>query len=222
MRKIGRTGFIVVVTGPSGVGKTSTCVGLESERFWRRLVTITTRPPRPGEIPGYDYHFLTNEQFDQAEAAGLIGEKTVYVGSQTRYGIFQHDIESALYAPLSYVILDAYGRSEIQRIWGAHNMADRVFSVFMAAPKEVLAQRIRHRMESKGEPEPLIQETIAKRLSSYEIEMASNQGYDYTLQAGTKTLPEVMAEMRRIVNQFIQPRPFWFFFAELFGTRRAA
>lgn len=200
----GKRGFIVVVTGPSASGKTTTCQGLEEQGFWRRLVTVTTRPPRKGEIPGWDYHFLSSEEYDQALVRGLLGEQTVYAGNRTRYGIFQHDLDAAMNMPISYVILDAHGRSEIKRIWSEHGLGDRVFSVFMAAPKKVLAERLYRRGLEKGDSEAEIRAEMERRLASYEAEMATNRAYDATLWTHEASVPEVIETMKRLVTDWIR------------------
>src|SRR5690606_28128292 len=58
-------GKLIVISGPSGVGKTSICDRLLEDPRFRRVVTCTTRPPRETEVPGVDYHFLGREEFEQ-------------------------------------------------------------------------------------------------------------------------------------------------------------
>ena len=57
------TGRLVVISGPSGSGKTSICKELVKGGHVRFSVSATTRPPRPGEVDGEDYHFLDDARF---------------------------------------------------------------------------------------------------------------------------------------------------------------
>ena len=65
---------MVILTGKSGAGKTTVAKLLEEEHGFKRAVTCTTRPPREGEIDDVDYHFLSQEQFDEMEKKGMFAE----------------------------------------------------------------------------------------------------------------------------------------------------
>ena len=68
--------LLIVVSGPAGSGKTTLCSSLTGAcpQGIRRVITCTTRAPRPGEVDGVDYHFLTRESFEQQVAAGVFLE----------------------------------------------------------------------------------------------------------------------------------------------------
>src|SRR3972149_6012248 len=71
MANAGAGPLLVVITGPSGVGKDSLLARLKAlGRPYHFAVTATTRPPRPGEIEGIDYYFLSDQQFDEMLARG--------------------------------------------------------------------------------------------------------------------------------------------------------
>ena len=76
----------LVLAGPAGSGKTTLCERMVAEvPGFSRVITATTRPPRPGETDGVHYHFLTAEQFDAKVAAGAFLE-WAWVHQKNRYG----------------------------------------------------------------------------------------------------------------------------------------
>lgn len=163
-------GWVIVMGGPSGSGKSTVGGVLERTLGWTRMITVTTRAPRPGEVNGKDYWFLTQEQFDKADARGLLGEKTVYVGNDLRYGIYRRDMEAARARKKpTYVILNAEGLRILRRYYGPR----KVTGVFLWAPRHVLAQR----MAARGDDEI----TIRRRLARYKEEMATGQQFPHRL-----------------------------------------
>ena len=84
-----------MITGPSGVGKGTLIRGLlERVPGLELSVSATTRPPRPGEREGVDYHFMTPEQFKAHVAAGDFVEHATYSGN--RYGTLRSELERRL------------------------------------------------------------------------------------------------------------------------------
>ena len=78
-----RTGILLVVSGPSGSGKTTLCRRLADSGEVRYSISCTTRPPRPGEENGRDYHFLTKEDFFHRLEGGDFLEHAVVHGNLT-------------------------------------------------------------------------------------------------------------------------------------------
>ena len=82
---------VFVITGPSGVGKGTLIARLMKRLPQLRLsVSATTRPPRPGERDGVEYHFLSDEQFEQHVRAGDFVEHADYAGR--RYGTLRSEL----------------------------------------------------------------------------------------------------------------------------------
>jgi guanylate kinase len=97
-------GLLVVIAGPSGVGKGTvhTRVRDALPDAWLS-VSLTTRPPRPGERDGHDYHFVDRASFERAIADGLLLEWTEYAGNL--YGTPAQPVDDAI-ARGSVVVLD--------------------------------------------------------------------------------------------------------------------
>jgi guanylate kinase len=87
-----RAAPVLVVTGPSGVGKGTLIRALRERVPGLELsVSATTREPRPGEVDGRDYHFLAREEFDRRAAAGDFLEHATYAGN--RYGTPRSELD---------------------------------------------------------------------------------------------------------------------------------
>jgi guanylate kinase len=85
---------VLVITGPSGVGKGTLIRALRERMPGLELsVSATTRPPRPGEVDGRDYHFLSPEEFDRRLDAGDFLEHATYAGN--RYGTPRSELRRA-------------------------------------------------------------------------------------------------------------------------------
>src|SRR5919109_2429103 len=83
---------ILVITGPSGVGKGTLIKGLlERVPGLELAVSATTRKPRDGEVNGVDYHFLSQEDFDRRVAAGEFVEHAIYAGHS--YGTLRTELK---------------------------------------------------------------------------------------------------------------------------------
>jgi guanylate kinase len=122
------TGRLFVISGPSGVGK-GTLIALVRERMAGLDVAVsaTTRPQRPGEVDGREYHFLDEGRFQQLVEEGAFLEHVPYAGH--RYGTLRSEVERRLEDGRSVVLeIDVPGAREIKR-----QMPDAVL-VFIAPP----------------------------------------------------------------------------------------
>ena len=162
--------FALVVSGPSGVGKTSIC----SEVITRdpeicAIVTTTTRGCRPGEVDGTDYHFVSDEQFDALIDEDAFLERASVHGS--RYGTTKAAFQASL-TSASVVLLeiDVQGAQTLRSVLG-----NRCAEIFILPPSlEVLRTRLAGR-KSEGE------DAMRVRLRNAVQEMSFAPTYDYVI-----------------------------------------
>lgn len=162
--------FVLLVTGPSGSGKSTVLRGLlEADPGLEFSVSCTTRPARPGEVDGHDYHFLSREEFGAQRDAGAFVEWAEVHGSL--YGTRHADVEATLAAgKVSVLDIDIQGGRNILREYG-----ERVASVFVFAPSwEELERRLRGRATDD-------EATVQRRLASARAEVAGAGIYRYWL-----------------------------------------
>jgi guanylate kinase len=181
---------VLVVTGPSGVGKGTLISDLLEERSDLRLsVSATTRRPREGEVDGRDYHFLTPEEFDRRERAGEFLESATYAGN--RYGTLISELD----APARAVVLEI----ELQ---GARQVRERLpeaVRVFIAPPS---VEALRERLEGRGSDTP---EQIASRLEVAERELEAKREFQYVIVNDDRQ--EAAQELGNLVATIWGPRP---------------
>jgi guanylate kinase len=119
---------VFVITGPSGVGKGTLIRGLMERLGALELsVSATTRPPRPGERDGVDYHFLTTEEFEQRVAGGDFVEHADYAGR--RYGTLRSELQERVDAGVPVVL-----EIEVQGARQVRAAMPEAVQVFIAPP----------------------------------------------------------------------------------------
>jgi guanylate kinase len=138
-------GTLMIVSSPSGAGKTTLTRRLLEEFGGAPpqlafSVSYTTRPQRPGEIEGRDYHFVTPEQFDQMVRRGDFAEHAFVFGN--RYGTAQAPVEAALTQGTDVIFdVDWQGGAALATRWPRDSL-----KVFILPPDlEVLAARLQNR-----------------------------------------------------------------------------
>ena len=132
---------LFVITGPSGVGK-STLIGRLLERCdgLELSTSATTRPPRPGERNGVEYHFLSEDEFDRMVRAGEFVEHATYAGR--RYGTPRAEVEPRIERGTSVVLeIEVQGARQIRE-----TMPEAV-RIFIAPPSE---EALRTRLVGRG------------------------------------------------------------------------
>ncbi|MCD1262037.1 guanylate kinase [Paenibacillus athensensis] len=150
--------MVFVFTGPHGAGRKTVAEMSGDTLGVKQVLSSTTRPQKPTEVDGQDYHFITPEQFAQAEANNEFIEVVDVNGY--RYGIRNADFERMFESAGSiYLIVNRYGAETLKKLYGDH-----VVRIFIYADRATLEKRMREGGDSE--------EVVARYLSHYEDEMA--------------------------------------------------
>jgi guanylate kinase len=160
---------VFVITGPSGVGK-GTLIKQLLERVpgLALSVSATTRAPREGEVDGVDYHFLTEEQFQERKAAKDFLEFASYSGNH--YGTLNSELERCLDKGRSVVLeIEVQGAQQVRQ-----SKPDSV-QIFIAPPDPSV---LRERLTGRGTDSP---EAIDKRLKVAEQELGAQDDFDHRI-----------------------------------------
>ena len=162
-------GQLFIVSAPSGAGKTSLVKALLDKIEGIEVsISHTTRKSREGEIPGQDYHFVSQQVFQQMIEQGDFFEHAQVFDNF--YGTSKKLIEQKLAAGIDIILeIDWQGAQQIR------SLIDECCGVFVLPPsKEVLEQRLRGRGQDSDE-------TIARRMQTAVDEMSHYQEYNYLI-----------------------------------------
>jgi guanylate kinase len=162
-------GAVLVVSAPSGAGKTTLCKRLLDEVSGLRFsVSFTTRAPRPGEREGVDYHFVGRDEFERRRQNGEFVEWAVVDGEC--YGTSARAVKEATGSGQDVLLdIDSQGAESVRRL-----IPDAVLIFIMPPGKEAL----RKRLMKRGTDTP---ETMARRLSLARGEIVKAPLYDYVI-----------------------------------------
>jgi len=161
-------GRVLVLSGPSAVGKSTVVRRLrEQVPDMHFSVSATTRAPRPGEVDGLDYHFVSDERFQAMIDAGELLEWAEIHGGLHRSGTPSAPvIDAAAMGQPVLIEVDLAGARSVKKAM------PEVITVFLAPPSwEALQQRL----VGRGTETP---ETMARRLATAEAELAAQGEFD--------------------------------------------
>lgn len=172
---------LLILAGPAGVGKSTLCDRLVREvPGFERVITATTRPPRPNEENGRDYHFLSEADFDRRLQAGEFLE-WAWVHRKHRYGTLKSAVLDRLPQTSLVMNIDVQGvRSLRAAAEEIPLLRDRLVTMFVA-PDTV--DVLRDRLQGRG---PVSPEELERRLQSAEFELAERNSYDFVIHSGSK------------------------------------
>ncbi|MBR2522126.1 MAG: guanylate kinase [Coriobacteriales bacterium] len=160
---------LFVISGPSGAGKGTLVKGLMSVRedLWLS-VSATTRQPRPGEIDGETYFFLSREEFDRCIEEGDFLEWADVHGN--RYGTLRSAVEERLEAGLSVILeIDVQGALIVQRSY------PEAVLIFVKPPS---FEELRRRLIGRGTES---EEQVELRMANAKVEMELEGCYNYSV-----------------------------------------
>ena len=185
------TGNLVIVSGPSGVGKSTVVDALlrECELPLELSVSATTRAPRPTEVDGVNYHFLSDEEFRQRREAGDFLECEEPYGNGVWYGTLKETVASGLKAG-KWVLLEI----EVDGALNAMAQHPEAISIFLLPEsKETLYERLSRRdTESEEERQ--------SRLARADYELSKAQRYRH--QVINRDVDQAVCEICQILNTY--------------------
>lgn len=163
-----KKGLLFVISGPAGTGKGTVIKHLLETGEFFYSVSATTRAPRPGEVNGVNYHFITKEEFEQKISAGEMLEYAEYVGNY--YGTPKSAVEEALDAGKNVILeIETKGALQIRE-----KMPESVLILILAPDITTLEARLVGRGTESAE-------IIAKRMTEARREVQLLDKYDYVV-----------------------------------------
>ena len=183
---------LIILSGPSGAGK-STVVRKLVERCpvpLRLSVSATTREPRPGEMDGQDYHFLSRERFDELRQQDLFLECKEVFGRGHWYGTLRSEVCDGLEAGHWIILeIDVQGAIEVME----HSDLKPISIFIHPGGIEELERRLRDRGTET-------EEAIARRLETAAEEMRFRHRYQYEIINGS--VDAAVAQVCQILNDY--------------------
>ena len=186
--EINKKGILLVVSGPSGCGKGTVLSHiLQDKKNYSLSVSFTTRDPRPGEIAGVHYGFVSKDEFLLQIADGNMLEYTEYCGNY--YGTPQNTVNNLLENGVNVILeIETVGAVNVKKL-----RSDAVLIMILPPSYEILENRLRSRGTNS-------EEDIAKRLLRAQEELKALPEYHYCVINHEGHSDEAAEEIRRIVE----------------------
>jgi guanylate kinase len=180
--------LLVVISGPSGVGKDATLIRMRERGYpFHFVVTMTTRPPRPGETHGVDYFFISEEEYDRLLAADEFLEHATVYGY--RYGVPKRQVREAWARGQDVLMrVDVQGATTIKKL-----VPEAVF-IFLVAPSlDELMQRLKDRATER-------EEDLERRMATARAEMKRLPEFDYVVVNPQGHLDDAVERIMAIIQ----------------------
>ncbi len=182
-----KRGKLIIISGPSGVGKGTIIkeLFLEDDNLFYS-VSATTRNPRPGETDGIEYYFYSKEQFKKMIESGEMLEYAVY--SDNYYGTPASPVDKMLESGKNVILeIEVEGAAQVKQA-----RAEAISIMILPPSKEELLTRLRGRGTET-------EEVIAKRIAAAEREMSMADKYDYRVI--NDQVCKAKDEIKKIINE---------------------
>jgi guanylate kinase len=189
--------LLVVLSGPSGVGKDSILMRMRDIGFpFHFVVTATSRPQRPGERDGYDYHFVSEERFKEMIAQEELLEWAEVYGHYK--GIPKSEVRQALESGRDVILrIDVQGAATVRRL-----APEAVFIFLAPGGRDELRNRLQWRRTESAEE-------LEQRLEMAQHEMAAVDQFDYVVINREYHLDDAVGQIRALIiaeKQRVRPR----------------
>lgn len=181
-----KEGLLFVVSAPSGAGKTSLCRAVtDSLENLTHSISYATRKPRPGELDGRDYYFVSQERFQQMVRAGDFAEWAEVHANL--YGTSRRVLDDMIVKSVDVILdIDTQGAKQIKTKYDT-----AVFIFIMPPSLEILEERLKNRKSDHAEE-------IAKRMRRARDEIRDYGMYEYIVV--NRDFDRALAELRAIVT----------------------
>ncbi|MGA9348414.1 MAG: guanylate kinase [Anaerolineae bacterium] len=180
--------LLVVISGPSGAGKDATVKRMEELGYpFHFVVTATTRPRRPNEVDGVDYHFVSKQEFAEMLEKGELLEHAIVYGQHK--GIPRKQVREALESGEDVIMrIDVQGAATIR-----HLVPEAIFVFLTASSEEELIRRLKKRKTETPEG-------LKKRIATAREEMERLDEFDYVVVNRDDHLDETVETIAAIIT----------------------
>ena len=187
LRKV-RKGAMFIIEAPSGTGKGTVIKELlKADSNIKFSVSVTTRQPRPGEVEGVDYYFVTDEQYNEFMAQDAFYE---YVNSQygSRYGTLRSEVDSFINIGQDVIFdMDWIGAEQMRK-----KAPDDVVTIYLLPPS---VKEVRRRLEDRKTDS---KETIEKRMNLIAEKLKHWDEFDYVIV--NADVEETVRKVQRVIS----------------------